>query len=282
MEIWFFTALAAAAFSASKYGVQKHLLEDYSSVEIGYLGSVLSFVFVLPVGAWAYLQHGLPLDPLAVAGVLISGVGNVVGFYMYLEALRIEDLSVVSPLRRVTPVLVAFVEPLVFGLTYSVNVVLGALMAAAGGYVVLSGRQLLRAVRPSRGALMALSVSVIYAFNVIAERYATQVIDPLLFSALVWAVILAGYAVLARHHGEISPASEFLRPAIILVGLLTVAGTVSMFYSLSIAEASRVATVKQAVIVFNVLIGGLYFGEENVLQKIIGSLMIISGIALVI
>jgi drug/metabolite transporter (DMT)-like permease len=282
MEIWVFTALAAAAFSAGKYAAQKELTADYSSIEIGYLGSVLSFLFVLPMGAWSYLQHGIAFDPLAILGVLVSGVGNVVGFYIYLEALRIEDLSVVSPLRRVTPVLVSLIEPLVFGLEYSANLVIGAGLAAAGGYVVLSGGNLRESVRFSKGALMALSVSIIYSFNVIAERYATQVIDPLLFSALVWAVILVGYSFLARHQGEISSREEFFRPIIILIGAMTALGTVAMFYSLSIAEGSRVATVKQAVIVFNILIGGFYFGEEDIAEKVVGAVLIIAGIALVL
>lgn len=283
MEIWILTALAAAAFSSIKAAIQKYLTDDYGSIDIGYMRSVLSLIFLVPVAFGVYIYSGITLRPPAVLGALVSGLGNVIGIYLMLEAFAIEDISVVSPLRRTTPVWVALIEPLLLDFSYSLMTVAGAALAVAGGYVILAeDRELLKPLTPSRGALLALSVSFIIAGVSLAERFATQRINPMVFAFLVYIVMSVSFTFLARRKGTSVERNDFLRREVLVVGLVAALGSLSIFYSFSLAAASKVVTVKQAVIVFNVLIGGFYFGEEDILQKIIGALLIISGIVLVI
>lgn len=283
MEVWILTALAAAGFSSVKAAIQKYLTDDYDSIDIGYMRSILSLIFLLPVAVGVYIYSGITLQVPAVLGALVSGLGNVLGIYLMLEAFAIEDISVVSPLRRTTPVWVALVEPLLLEFSYSPLTVAGAAVAVAGGYVVLAENgNLLEPLKPSRGALLALSVSFIIAGVALAERFATQRINPLVFTFLVYVVMSVSFTVLARKNSTSVGRSDFLRREVLAVGLVAALGSLFIFYSFSLAAASKVVTVKQSVIVFNVLIGGIYFREQDIPRKLLGSLLVIAGIVLVI
>lgn len=283
MEIWVLTALAAAVLSSAKSTVQKLLTEDYNSVEIGYIAGILGVFFLAPVGVWGYIHGGLPRS-VAILGVIGSGLGNVIGVYLYLEALRIEDISVVSPFRRTTPVIVAVLEPLLLGISYSASILVGALFTVMGGYVVMvDGRNFLSPFkRPGRGVMLALSIAFLYAGVAIAERYVLQEMNSLLFTFLVWVVIAAGYSTLMRKNGHVIDRQVFRQPVIVLIGLAASLGSIAIFYSLSLASASQVITVKQSVVIFNVLIGGFLFSEKNIIRKLLGSILILAGIVLVI
>lgn len=283
MKIWILAALAAAAFSSVRFGLLKYFTDEFTPLQIGFIGGILGGLMLLPVGLWRLNVSGNP-SLAGVSGAIFSGVMNVIGLYIYVKALELEDISIVSPLRRTTPVIVAVLEPLIFGFSYSLKSLAGPALAVVGAYIVVfEAEGYLQPFRdPGRGVLMAISLAFLYAGVVLVERFAIQQIDPLLFTSIVYITLGIGFTFLAGIRGESVNSGVFRRPEIIGLGVITVLGSISIFYALSLTDASKVVTVKQSVIIFNILIGGFFFGEEDILRKIVGSLLIIAGIVIVI
>jgi drug/metabolite transporter (DMT)-like permease len=282
IEIWIFTALAAALFSSSKSIIQKHLTRDFNSIQIGYVTSLLGLFLLMPLGIYGYLEGSNSFGLYAVGGLLFSGIGNIAASYLFIEAVSITDISKVSPIKRLTPVIVAVFEPLILGITYSVEVLSGALLTFIGGIIVVSDNGVGKLPDLDKGVLLALIIPVLYSFMTIAERYATQNINPFLFTFIIYVIMAAGFTSLSRARNSTVPVKAFKNPVIIGIGFATSLGSIATFYTLSLISASHFTILKQSSILFSVIIGGKLFKEKRIISKIFGSLMIILGIILTI
>lgn len=284
--LWILTVLVASFLRSAYYNAEKVLTSEYDELELSYISVVLGLVFMTPVGLYGALKQPVNVGFFTLVATLLSGVANLAGFYLYLHVLGMEEISVAEPLKRLTPVIVAVTEPLILGTNFSFHILLGAVLAFLGAYVVLiDGKNFLEPFRRIRdkGIYISLFLSVIYAVAALSDRYATTRISPYLFSFLIYAIMASGYLAMTRYRGnEVASLDQMLEPRLLGLGLLTAVSSLLIFYTYSLAAASKVSVGLQSIIVFSILIGGVAFKEDNILRKLVGSIVIISGILLVI
>lgn len=284
---WILVALAAALLKTGYNALQKRLTFDYDGLALATITSILGFVFMLPVGVW-YLATTEIRFTLPIAGALLfSGAANVVAIFVFLSALEREDLSVVGPLVQTTPLLVAVAEPFLLATAFDVGVLLGAVAAVVGAYVLLVDAEsfltpLARVTSPP--ALLALSAASIYAGVNIANRFIATQIPPLFYAFSIYLLMAVGFVALraGRSGWRSVPTRSLLAPRLALLGGLTALRTSVTYVAFSLAAAARVSIVLQTAIVLNVLAGGLLFGEQGILRKLAGAGLIVAGIVLAI
>ncbi|MFB6200376.1 MAG: EamA family transporter [Candidatus Nanohaloarchaea archaeon] len=283
--LWFLAALTAAVSRSAYSALQKRLTEEHDTLKLSFVTSLMGFVFVLPVGLWFFLQGSPPISWEVAGATFVSGVVNVVALAVTIEALSLEDLSIVAPLQRLTPIMVAFLEPVVLGADLSQQVYLAAAAAAAGSYLILSDSDdLLAPVKnlSRRGAQLALVAAVLYTITSLADRFATSRMSPYVFTVLVYVVMVTGFGALLHRREGLPSVEELLQKKFILLGLLIGGGSVLIFLSFSLAAAARVVTVLQVTIPVSVLLGGYVFEEERIVQRLAGSGLIILAVYLAI
>ncbi len=96
-------------------------------------------LFTAPLG---WLSPGWqPLGLLALAGVCLSG-----GLFLMIEAIRVADVSVVSPFKYSAVIWAALLGFLIWGHVPTLSVIAGAGMIVSGGLVILYRER----IRPSR------------------------------------------------------------------------------------------------------------------------------------
>lgn len=283
MEIGILVALVSAFTSSLRESIRKHVSTDFSSVEIGFLTQVYGAVVLAPFAIYYFLQTQVTFTPGLIFALFVSAVGVVSSTYIYVEALRISDLSVTEPLRQMTPLIVALLEPLILKTAFSGKIIIAALLGALGSYVLVSKNGLTEPLEnmKNKGALMAVLVAFIFAVLAIAKRFGSTNIEPLLFTYFTYILGLAGFWVWKRRNGEKINRQEFVCRDVAAMGTVTAVGAVITIYAFSLISASEVVVVKQTSGIFGILIGRRFFSEEGIIRKLIGAAIIIAGVALV-
>lgn len=277
-------ALLAALFSSLKGVARKHVSRDFSSVEIGYIGQVYGSVLLLPFAIRRYLETGFNLNPGIIAALLVSTIIILASTYLYIEALRITDISITEPIRNTSPIFVALIEPAILAINFNIIIIAAALLGSIGAYILVAKDSLLTPIENIRnkGALLSVLVAFILAIYSVAQRFGATNADPLLFIYITYITSLIGFWIWKRKKGgKIKPKSYF-RKDIFALGTVTAAGVVAGVFAYSMISASEVTIVKQTSAIFSVLIGGRFFKEKDLLRKLIGAIIIMLGVIIIV
>lgn len=278
---WIIVVLVAAFLMSVRDGFQKKVLKDIDAYELGFFSGVIGSILLLPYG----IIHFPTELSLFLAGLLaFLGVVTVLSIWIFLVALDIGEMSVVTPLRRVSPVFVAVIEPIFLALSFNPVVVFGAFLCGLGAFVTAVKTE--NIFEPLEDllqitALMAIGVAVLKAFGSIATVYLVKEIHVLFLSFYSVLAMAIGFGLITyRNNGGFNyhKIKDF---EVSLVGLLAVAGTILITYGYSLASATEVVTLKQSTILFSLLIAGKYFEEEGLKRKAVGSTLIIAAVIIV-
>ncbi len=280
VDLWVAVALAGAVVQAGYETLQKRLTADVDTLRLSYVTSILGSALLLPVALWVLATHDVSATPTVVAGVLVAGVTNVLALYAFLTALKQADLSVVSPLRQSTPLLVAVLEPLVLATAFGPSVVAGALAATAGGYVILADDSLFsplaRITEP--GPLLAIGTAGLYAVASVAARFVVVRVPSLLFTFLLYVQMALAFGVLlARRDGGL-PIRALGQRRFLALGATTTLRSVLIFAAFALVAAAKATVVLRVSLVLTVLAGGAVFGEEGVGRRLVGAGLVVLGV----
>jgi drug/metabolite transporter (DMT)-like permease len=284
MEVGVLIALLSAFSSSLRESIRKHVSTEFTSVQIGFMTQVYGTVLLAPLAGFYLLKTSPAFTPALVFSIILSAAGVLSSTYIYVEAMRISDLSVTEPLRQTTPLIVAFMEPLVLKTDFSLIVVSAGLLGAAGSYILVSKNGLaapLKNIR-NRGAVMAMVVAGIFAVLAIVKRFGSTNIEPLLFTYFTYVLGLIGFWIWKRRNGDSISWESWFRRDVFAMGTVTAVGAVITIYAFSLISASEATIIKQMSGIFGILIGGRFFQEEDIYRKIFGALILITGVVLVV
>lgn len=274
-------ALGASFGGSVRETLQKHLTEDFTSLQMAFMGQVLGLLPLTVLAPFVLRGSSFTVNPWIVAALGISSGSTLIAVYLFFEALQGEDLSVVSPLRQVNPVIVAILEPLALGTLLEPMTGLGALASTAGAYVLVASNGLkapLENLR-NREAQLVLLVALIYAGASVARRFGTTATDPFAFLYTTWVLTTSGFTVWIYRRNELPGRKSFLRGDVLSMSLVTVLSVSIGFFALSLISATRYTVIKQLSGIFSVLIGGKVFSEQDLGRKMIGAVLILVGVA---
>jgi len=259
---------------------QKVVLGDLESYELGFFSGIIGTVLMLPLGI---LYFPTEMTPFLVGLLILSNLASVLAIWMFLVALDIGDISIVTPLRRISPVFVALIEPLFLTISYNPMILLGAFLCGIGAFITaVKTKNITTPFKDlfHKAALLSFGVALLKSVGSIATVYLTREIDFIFLSFFSLLSMAIGFGAITYSKKQKINKAQLKNPKIGLIGILAVLTTLMITYAYSLASATQVVTVKQTSIIFTILIGGKYFKEENIARKIIGSLLIIAAIIL--
>lgn len=284
MEGGVILALLAALLSSLKGVAGKHVAREFSSVEIGYIGQIYGSILLLPFSISRYLEAGFTLNPGIIAAILISTAIILASTYLYIEALRITDISITEPIRNTSPIFVALIEPVILAINFNIMIIAAALLGSVGAYILVAKDSLLTPLENIRdkGALLSALVAFILAIYSVAQRFGATNADPLLFIYITYLTSLIGFWIWKRKEGGEIKTRSYFRKDVFALGTVTTAGVVAGVYAYSMISASEVTVIKQTSAIFSVLIGGKFFKEKDLLRKLIGAIIIMLGVTIIV
>lgn len=285
MSLGILLALIAALFSSLKGIARKHVSRDFSSVEIGYMRQVYGSVLLLPFAIWRFLDVGFTITTGVITALIVSTVIIIGSTYLYIEALRITDISITEPIRNTSPIFVALLEPLMLDINYETMLIGAAFLGSAGAYILVAKDSLITPIEnmKNKGALISAFVAFILAIYSIAQRFGATNADPLLFTYLCYLTSLAGFWYWKRRRESRQiQINSYFRKDVFALGIVTALGVVAGIFAYSMISASEVTIIKQSSAVFSVLIGGRFFKEKDLVRKLLGAIIIMLGVLVVI
>lgn len=251
----------------------------------------------LVVGVVAFAPFGVPaliaqpLD-LGQVGVLVLGSALLqVAYFLVLQrAYRLADVGVVYPLARGTgPLLSVVGAVLLLGERPGLVTLAGAALVVAGVIVIGTAGALSSdgaagdSARRWRGIRYGAAVGVIIAAYTLWDAAAVTRanLEPV---GYYWASMVVQVAVLlplaARERGALARTAREHPVAIAIVGILSPLAYVAVLAAYQLAPVSVVAPAREVSVVLIALAGWLLLREPHPARRILGSVVVLAGIAL--
>lgn len=289
---WILAATLAAILFTAVAVVSKELMDHIDSVAFTALYSLTAFLFYTPFFIYYLISTEISFTPVLVMMIATSGIGNVFGMLSYNFGLGHTSLSTAMSLNRAQPVFVAVIGFLALGESMNLLKLSGILIVTFASYIILledRSKPLgpLKELAHDRGARLALLSAVFFSFTSVIDRFVTSNLQPEIYTYLILGLMTfslnsyiyrrdEGY--LGEIRGEIlGNTREY-----VAAGLMTAVAYLLIYIAFSQAEASKVVPVLQLQVPLTVIAGREVFRETHVLQKLLGSLLMVLGILLVV
>lgn len=248
-----------------------------------WLTVVASSVLLLPVAVVLVVIEP-PSWPDVAFAVVGAGVLQAGYFLTLLAGYRAGDVSVVYPLARGTgPLLAVLLAIVVLGERPGIVSLLGVVAVVVGVVIIgfAGGRATWASARS--GVLWGLLVGVFIAAYTVWDARAVTVlaISPIVLHAgtnVVEAVLLAPMA--ARSWPAVRTTLRTQWLAILVVATLSPLAYILFLFALDLAPVAVVAPAREISVVIVGLAGWLLFREPHPVQRLVGAVVVVGGVAL--
>jgi drug/metabolite transporter (DMT)-like permease len=248
-----------------------------------WLTFVVATIAVAPFGIVSLSHVGSRLPLLLLLG-LGSGILQITYFLTLQRGYRLGDVSVVYPLARGSgPLLSVIFAIVLFGEHPGVLGLIGAGVVVAGVVVIglAGGRGRFRANRT--GILYGLLVGVVIAAYTLwdANAVVQQRLPPLGYFWITVVVQLVAFApfALRKSRHTVALAKQHWA-AVLVVGILSPLAYILILFAFTLAPVALVAPAREVSVVLVALGGWLLFREPHPVQRVLGAVIVLGGVAL--
>lgn len=287
--MWFYLALGAAALTSFNPILYKRMLKAADPLVIVWAVTLLALPLL---GAFTLaLTGGLPrFDWLFAAGVLGSAGLNAIAHLASTRALKLGDVSLVTPLLTFSPVFTLFIAALFLGEIPSVIGLLGAGFVLMGAYWLNYEPRTdwlapFKMIVFTPSILLVLLAGVLWAITPLFEKTAILHTEPesprfVAFTATFLLVLLLTPIVMVRGKVAVRKLSLHLRelfPAGLIAGIAPVLG----YTAFSLGFVGYVTTIFKLSTLFTLFWSSLFLKETRAIQRLPASIVMVTGIVLI-
>jgi drug/metabolite transporter (DMT)-like permease len=294
--VWLFLALIAAAGTAAREVYVKRARRAVDEFAVVFWAAAGAGALLLPLA----LAEGAGLRDGFWRALLVSGVINVIAALLIARAVHHSDLSLVAPLKSLTPLFMLVTAPLLIGEHATPTGVAGVAVIVAGAYLLSEpdGAGLLapyRALVRDSGAREMLVVALIFSVSAVVDKIGVLASGPLAWAASLNLFVAAGVGPLVVVRGRraasrdapesgddgVLGGSAAVRRDLAGAAFVTAIALAAQMAAIALTAAAYVIAVKRTSVLFAVLAGGVLFGERGTPRRAIAALIMVAGFALV-
>ncbi len=281
---WIPFALLTAFSLATADALSKRRLRDTNEYVIAWVREGYALPFLVLVLLFIPIPD---LDRTFWFTVLILLPLEITAILLYVKAIRVSPLSLTIPFMALSPAFIILIAFLFLGELPDLSGLVGVFLIVVGAYVLnakMSREGLfepIRAIGRERGSVLMIIVAFIYSITSTLAKVAVQHSSPIFFSffyPFILTIILSciiGYRGLFRK--VVSRPMSFLA-----IGFFTAVMVISHFVALSLTDVVYMISVKRTSLIFSVIYGWLIFYEENIKERLIGSVIMVAGVVLIV
>ena len=284
--LWFFLSLATAIFLSTNDALSKTALEGYSEELIAWVRWGLAAPFLLLILPFIDIPE---IDHSFWIIVIIAIPLEMTAIILYMKAIKVSPLSLTIPFLALTPLFLIFTSFILLGEMPDASGICGILLIVTGAYVLNIGKKgegilaPLRAVTKERGSLLMIVVAFIYSITASLGKMAILHSSPLFF-AVTYTFLLSAclfpFAWIKRKRNFLPPTG---RPILfVMIGLTYALMLVCHFTAVSMIEVTYMISIKRTSLIFSVIYGWLIFRETNIRERLMGSVVMVSGVAMIV
>lgn len=283
---WFFYALLTAIFVSlkdilTKYKINKTLNE--------YLISWASLTFSLPFLYIFAHKNPFPYPRENFFKILIiSGVLNLIATIFYLKALRYGDISLVIPLISLSPLILLISSPLILGEFPEPSGFIGVIFIVIGAYLLKLDNKKdglfspFKALIYDKGARYMLIVAIVWGISANLDKIGIKNSSLEWWPLFIFSFISLELSLLLLFY--VKPEFKLIKKNIklfLLFGFLTAMMIIFHMKALMLTLVSYVISIKRLSVLFSVLAGYILFKEKGIKNRILGSILMITGVIII-
>lgn len=266
--------------------VSKHSLNDDINE---YVTSWAMRFFALPFLAVAVLFLGIPnIESSFYPALAVSSLIGVVATVSLMKALKLSDVSVISPLYATSPMLLLITSPIMVNEFPSPMGLVGVMCIIAGVYVMKIKSSSsgwagpFRAILHEPGVKYILLVVVLYSISANLDKIGTEASSPLFYSFALHVLVVSSLTPLMvwkvdDWQSSVKANAKVIAPIGMFSGLASVLYMAALTYTLVI----YISAIKRAATLTTVLGGWLLLGEGEIRQRLPGAVIIVIGVIII-
>jgi drug/metabolite transporter (DMT)-like permease len=286
--MWFFFALASAIIYSFRGILEKKIIGDTNRYILGFAvrGFALPFFFIPLI---LFPDRIVPIQSLSpefwFAVVAICLVCTPLETVFYYKALKEEEVSFVLPLLSLAPVITLGFSAIFLKEFPNIFGVIGVLLIIIGIYSLKLNHAKegflgpFHHIRNNRGAQLMTIVFISLGFGSILDKIGVANSNAFYFALVNYISVssmlfIIAYVKARKHLYELRKYwKQFL-----LIG--SVVASYTIFYMLALEEsfASYAIAIRNASIIFTIILGYLFFKEKDLKQKLLAAVIIALGL----
>ena len=286
--LWIPLSLACAFSLATTDALTKKVIPQYDV----YLLAWVRNIFAAPIFIIALFLVKTPhLDIYFVLAVLTGLPLEILSVVLYLKSIKLSPLSVTTPFLALTPAFLIITSYIMLGESPDLSGFAGILLITLGAYLLnLSSFKdgilaPLKAVLRERGSVLMIFVAFIYSITSNICKIGMNHSSPVFFASSYYLLLTILLTVFAKK--KITNYSWFKTGSLAgiksfsLIGFFYGLMVITHFTSMSLTNVAYMISVKRTSLIFSVLYGKLMFGEEKIRERLLGSVVMLIGVALI-
>ena len=288
--MWIFLALLSALLAACRRTNEKRLTGQLHHYTIAFILQLMS----LPVISLALALFGQVLNPFSLgirfwAPLLITSVGFYpLNAFLYLQAIKYDELSTVLPIQSLWPVFSLIPAWLALGEIPSLTAFLGIIITVCGVYALgLKGRALHHPLAPFRdnvGSRYMLFAVMLVTIAGVLDKIAIQASGAVYYSfaSTIGAVVVLFCILWLRGINELSSIMPRIKE-VGMIGSLQGASYTTYLMAIGAGPIAYVAAIRSSNVLMGSLLGIIKLGEQfTAAKKLSYALITFGGILLAV
>ncbi len=280
--MWFTLAVLAGMADAFRDAAAKRAARNVPGLLVAWSYVILTLPFFVPA-LFAGPEQEIPHHFWG----LLSAISllHVLGNLLLVEALRISELSLCTPMVAFSPVFLLVIGPLLIGEIPTLPGLFGTLLVVSGSYILnLSNKpdgwlEPLRAIFYERGVQLMLAVALIWSMTSSIDRLAIPLAGRNFWAGcqLLSISLLSLPFILKRVPAGIALNKQKML-ALLPVGLLNALGFLFYLGAVVRAPVLYVLCLKRLSILFSLLLARIFFEEQLTKARIAGASVMLAGV----
>ncbi len=279
---WIFFAILTAVFRSLTDVAGKIGLKNMDEYIVAWALNFFALPLLLPLLFFIEIPEITKGFWLAI---FISGTLNIATAIFYLKAIKLTDLSLVSPLATFTPLFLLITSPLIVGEFPTLFGLIGILLIVFGSYILNIKEKKKGVLAPfkalvnNKGARLMLLVAFIWSITSNFDKIGLQNSSPIFYGIAVNIFITIGITpfIFLKSRKNIKQIPKNLK-SLIPVGIFH--GLMITFHMIAISMTlvAYLISIKRTSAVISVLLGSLIFKEKGLKERILGAIIMILGV----
>ncbi|MCK5332414.1 EamA family transporter [Candidatus Parcubacteria bacterium] len=221
--------------------------------------------------------------------LLIGGSLNAITTVLFIKALKISDISIVSPIATFTPLFLLVTSPLIVNEFPTTIGFIGVLFIILGSYFLNINEikngylEPFKTLLKEKGASLMFIVAFIWSITSNIDKIGVQNSSSVfwVFSVNLFVAILIFPIFLLKVSNQKANILKNINNLIIL-GLLTMLTLIFQMIAITLTLVIYVIAIKRTSAIFSVFWGYYFFKEKNFKNRLFGSLIMVLGVIFII
>ena len=294
-DFWLPVALVTAFSSATGDTIVKAKFSHFSSGDMSIVRVMSPLPFLIPILLYIPWPE---TDAVFWQTIIIVLPFEILALLLYMKAIKSSPLSLTIPFLAFTPMFIVLTGWLVLGERLSLEGILGISLTVTGAYILNFSQTTFGLLAPfkaifrEKGSRLMLMVAAIYSLTSVLGKKAIIHSEPVFFACfyLVILGVLTPLAIFFRTKlsGDKRSVFAFLKhkdkgmwKGFWGVGLAQAVMVLTHMWAISLAPAAYMIAVKRTSLLFSVFYGKIIFKETETLQRMLGAVIMLLGVAVI-